>query len=83
MSQSIIVYTKNGCSKCDLSKAVLKGEGIDFLSINIEDDTPQGRDAYDYIVNVLELRSMPVIVKNDEVVMVGEFNPDKLKALKD
>lgn len=80
---SIIVYTKNGCSKCDLSKAVLNGEGIIFSSVNIEDDTPQGRDAFDYIVNVLELRSMPVIVKNDEVVMVGEFNPDKLKALKD
>lgn len=80
---SIVVYTKNGCSKCDLSKAVLKGEGIDFVSINIEDDTVEGKEAYEYIVNVLELRSMPVITKNDELVVIGEFNPDKLKKLKD
>lgn len=73
----IKVYTKNGCPQCDMTKNVLNGEGINFKLFNIEEDG----DAYEYIVNTLQLRQMPVIVAEGKEPFTG-FQPDKLLALK-
>lgn len=83
----IKVYTKNGCPQCDMTKRVLTGEGIEFTSINVEEvdengnKTEQAKKAYDYVVNELGLRSMPVVVVDEQEPFSG-FQPDKLQELK-
>ncbi|SDZ16137.1 glutaredoxin-like protein NrdH [Evansella caseinilytica] len=72
----VTVYTKNGCPQCDMTKVVLTGEGIAFETCNIEED----QKAYDYIVNTLNLRQMPVVVADGLEPFTG-FQPDKLKEL--
>lgn len=73
----ITVYTKNGCPKCDMTKKVLKSEGIEFETFNIE----KNAKAYDFVVNKLGLREMPVVVVEGQEPFTG-FQPDKLQALK-
>lgn len=77
----VTVYTKNGCPKCDMTKNVLNGEGIEFKAINIQDDTDEGRAGYTYVVDELGLSEMPVVVAEGHEIFTG-FKPDKLKALK-
>lgn len=59
-----------------MTKMVLNGEGIEFTSINVDED----QDAREYVLNVLELRSMPVVVVEGQEPFTG-FQPDKLKEL--
>lgn len=81
MSKKVLVYTKNRCIKCDMTKNVLTGEGIEFDAINIEDETDEGRAGYEFVTKVLELSSMPVVMFDGEFQFTG-FQPEKLKALK-
>ncbi|PLR75409.1 NrdH-redoxin [Bacillus sp. V3-13] len=74
---SVTVYTKNGCPKCDMTKNVLNGEGIEFETFNVEEN----EKAYDFVVNTLGLREMPVVVVEGQEPFTG-FQPDKLQALK-
>ncbi|PLT33120.1 glutaredoxin family protein [Bacillus sp. V5-8f] len=74
---NITVYTKNGCPRCDMTKNVLQGEGIEFQTFNVEED----EKAYDFVVNTLGLREMPVVVVEGQEPFTG-FQPDKLQALK-
>lgn len=73
----IIVYTKNGCPQCEMTKNVLKNEGLEYEAINVEED----EKAFDYIVNTLGLRQMPVVVVEGQQPFTG-FRPDKLQELK-
>lgn len=77
INMKITVYTKNNCPKCEMTKRVLKGEEIEFELRNVEED----QEAYDYVVNVLELREMPVVEAEGHEVFSG-FQPDKLQELK-
>lgn len=77
----VLVYTKNGCPKCDMTKNVLNGEGIEFDYINIQDDTDEGREGYRVVTEVLKRTEMPVVLSNGEFQFTG-FEPEKLKALK-
>ncbi|QQZ08485.1 glutaredoxin domain-containing protein [Heyndrickxia vini] len=72
----VTVYTKNGCPQCDMTKVVLNGEGIEFETFNVEED----ENAFDYVVNTLNLRQMPVVIVEGQEPFTG-FQPDKLKAL--
>ncbi|WEG18668.1 glutaredoxin-like protein NrdH [Alkalihalophilus pseudofirmus] len=69
----ITLYTKYGCPQCDMTKRVLDGEGIEYTSINVEDDA----EALDYVKNNLGFSSMPVVVKDGEEPFSG-FRPDML-----
>lgn len=71
------VYTKNGCPQCDMTKNVLNGEGIEFEIFNVEED----EKAFDYVVNTLGLRQMPVVEVEGQQPFTG-FQPDKLQGLK-
>lgn len=75
------MYTKNGCPKCDMTKNVLNGEGIEFDSINIEDETDEGREGLHFVTKVLERTEMPVLMLDGEFQFTG-FHPNKLKAFK-
>jgi glutaredoxin-like protein NrdH len=84
--KKITVYTKNGCPQCDMTKAVLSGEGVEFEIINVEDTNDDGtttekaQKAYDYVVNTLGLRQMPVVLIEGEEPFTG-FQPDRLQGL--
>jgi glutaredoxin-like protein NrdH len=73
----ITVFTKNGCPQCEMTKNVLKNEGIEFEVRNVEED----QEAYDYVVEVLGLRQMPVVEVEGQEPFTG-FRPDKLQELK-
>jgi glutaredoxin-like protein NrdH len=84
----ITVYTKNGCPQCEMTKNVLKGEGIEFKVVNVEEINPETQElteeaqkGYDFIVNELGLRQMPVVVVEGQEPFTG-FRPDKLHELK-
>lgn len=72
----VIVYTKNNCPQCELTKTVLSSEGVAYQTINVEDD----RDALHYVKSVLGFSSTPVIVADGHEPFAG-FHPDKLKEL--
>jgi glutaredoxin-like protein NrdH len=74
----VTVYTKYGCPQCDMTKRVLKDEGIEFDLINVEDD----EKAFTYIKEELGLSSMPVVVVEGQEPFTG-FRPDKLQQLKE
>lgn len=73
----IKVYTKNGCPQCEMTKNVLNNEGLEYEVINVEEDD----SAFDYVVNTLGLRQMPVVVAEGQEPFTG-FRPDKLQELK-
>ncbi|WP_226035761.1 glutaredoxin family protein [Aquibacillus saliphilus] len=75
---NVTVYTKYGCPQCEMTKTVLQGEGIEFNTINVEDD----QNALNYVKNELGFSAMPVIIKDGIDPIVG-FNPDRLKELQD
>lgn len=74
--KKITVFTKNGCPQCEMTKNVLKGEGIEFEVRNVEED----QEAYDYVVEVLQLRQMPVVEVEGQEPFTG-FRPDLLQSL--
>lgn len=74
--KNIVVYTKFGCPQCDMTKSMLSGEGVEFTTINIEEDEA----AYDHVVNTLGLRQMPVVVVEGQDPFSG-FRPDLLLTL--
>ncbi|MED3792506.1 glutaredoxin-like protein NrdH [Niallia alba] len=74
---NITVYTKYGCPQCDMTKRVLQGEGINFNTINVQDDEA----ALNYVKNELGFSSMPVVVA-DGIEPFSGFRPDILQALK-
>lgn len=75
--KKVMVYTKNGCPQCEMTKRFLTGEEIEFTSINIEED----EKALEYVKHTLGLTAMPVVVVEGEEPFTG-FRPDKLEELK-
>lgn len=73
----ITVFTKNGCPQCEMTKNVLKGEGIEFEVRNVEED----EEAFTYVVETLKLRQMPV-VEVEGLEPFSGFRPDILHTLK-
>ena len=73
----VTVYTKYGCPQCDMTKRVLTNEGIEFETINVEDN----EQAFTYIKEELGLSSMPVVIVEGQEPFTG-FRPDKLQELK-
>jgi glutaredoxin-like protein NrdH len=74
----VTVYTKYGCPQCDMTKRVLSSEGIEFETINVEDN----EQAFTYIKEELGLSSMPVVIVEGQEPFTG-FRPDKLQELKE
>ncbi|MCA1027063.1 glutaredoxin family protein [Cytobacillus kochii] len=70
------VYTKNNCPKCEMVKNVLNSNEIEYATINVEEDA----SAFDYLVNTLQMRQLPVIEPEEGEIFSG-FDPDKLNGL--
>jgi glutaredoxin len=61
-----------------MTKRVLTSEGIEFETINVEDN----EKAFTYIKEELGLSSMPVVIVEGQEPFTG-FRPDKLQELKE
>lgn len=72
----IKVFTKDNCMACKMTKNVLKDLGIDFSEVNIDQDS----EAFNYLIEN-NLRTLPIVEHNNEVVAMG-FQPQHLKKLK-
>lgn len=72
-----IVYTKNNCPQCEMTKRVLTELGVKFDTINVEEN----EEALRYVKDTLGFSAMPVIVAEGRTPFTG-FQPDKLNELK-
>lgn len=69
----IKVYTKTNCFPCKLTKRKLQELGVDFKEINVDEDLA----ALEYLME-FGLRSLPVVFKDDELLISGGFAPNIL-----
>lgn len=74
--KKVTVYTKHNCPACELTKTILVNEGIEFKTVNVEEDS----NALDYIKNTLGFTSVPVVEVEGSESFAG-FQPEKLKEL--
>jgi glutaredoxin len=63
----LTVYTKNNCPYCDRAKALLESRGVEYTTINLEDQ-PEVRN---FLVEQ-GLRSVPQIF-NDTTLLQGGY----------
>ena len=72
----IKVYTKNNCASCTFTKRKLQELGVDFKEINVDDDLA----ALEYLMEC-GLRSLPVVFKDDELLISGRYAPNILETI--
>lgn len=64
----LVVYTKNNCPYCDMAKALLTEEEIEFETINIEDDDT----AREFLISEGH-RTMPQIYEDGKLYVEGGY----------
>lgn len=72
----IKVISQNGCSPCQMVKAYLNNENVEYMDINISND-PKAVDKYG-------IMSTPVTIlvdEDEEIARVNGFNTSELDAL--
>ncbi|MGR3742455.1 glutaredoxin-like protein NrdH [Companilactobacillus sp. DQM5] len=74
---NIVVYSKNNCMQCKMTKRYLTEHDINFREINVSNEP----EYIDYLKG-LGYQSVPVVMPNDSDPIVG-FRPDALKDLVD
>ena len=72
-----VVYTKNDCRQCDMTKAQLTKNDIYFTAVNVEEDAT----AYHYVTEILGYRQMPVVLVStpDGDVVWSGFQPQMIR----
>ena len=68
----ITVYTRDNCVQCNRTKATLKKRDLEYVEIEIDDETADSFRELGYL-------SLPIVVANGEV-WTG-FRPDKIKEI--
>lgn len=78
----VTVYTKNNCPKCNMTKMVMDNEGIEYKTINVEEDLSQEEmDAkLDEFRNDGHMSFPIVVVEGQETF--SDFQPEKIQELK-
>lgn len=71
----MILYTKNNCAQCKMTKLHLTNLDIGYTERNVETN-----ERYMEQAKATGYTSMPIVVLNGEVVASG-FQPDKLNGL--
>lgn len=74
MSNDVVVYSKNQCVQCDMTKKVLDKRGVSYKVLNV-DEQPSLREK----VLAMGFRNMPVVAVGDK--MWAGFQPAQLNAL--
>lgn len=72
----ITVYTKNNCASCSFTKRKLQELGVNYKEINVDEDLA----ALEYLMKC-GLRSLPVVFKDDEPVVIGGYAPNILETI--
>lgn len=72
---NILIYTKNNCAQCNLSKHVLNDLGINYTEKNVDTNEKFMDEA-----KATGYKSMPIILKDGQVIASG-FMPDVLNQL--
>lgn len=72
----ITVYTKNNCASCTFTKRKLQQLGVNYKEINVDEDLA----ALEYLMKC-GLRSLPVVFKDDEPVVIGGYAPNILETI--
>lgn len=62
----ITIYSKNNCPFCDRAKALLESKGVEFKTVNIEEET----NAREFLMDQ-GLRSVPQVFKNGVLLPGG------------
>lgn len=75
MSKEIVVFSKNGCMPCKMTKDYLDRKGVGYEEKNISTDPKHVDEAME-----LGLQGVPVVLVDGEVYTIG-FEPDKLDKL--
>ncbi|WP_099974131.1 MULTISPECIES: glutaredoxin-like protein NrdH [Lactobacillaceae] len=74
---SIVVYSKNNCMQCKMTKKYLKEHNVNFVERNINDQ-PEYLDD----LKAQGFQSVPIVMNENINPIVG-FRPDSLKELID
>lgn len=72
----ITVFTKNNCPSCIFTKRKLQALGVNYKEINVYEDLA----ALEYLMKC-GLRSLPVVFKDDEPVVIGGYAPNILETI--
>ena len=74
---AVVIYTKNDCRQCDMTKGLLDRDGIYYTAVNVEEDAT----AYWYVTEHLGYRQMPVLEVStiEGNVIWSGFQPLKVK----
>ena len=72
---NILIYTKNQCVQCQMSKNVLNDLGINYTEKNVDTNEKFMDEA-----KATGYKSMPIILKDGQVIASG-FMPDVLNQL--
>ena len=74
---AVVVYTKNDCRWCDMTKRILDRENVNYTAVNVEEDPA----AFHYVTEILNRREMPVVIasaiEGDEIW--SGFQPAKIR----
>lgn len=73
----VVLYSKNDCIQCRMTKRNLDSLGIEYQEINL-DENPQFRE---YVTKDLGFMAAPVIVTDTDAW--SGFQPGKIRALKE
>ena len=71
----MILYTKDNCAQCKMTKLHLTNLGISYTELNVTEN-----ERYLEQAKVTGYTSMPIVVLNGRVIASG-FQPDKLNEL--
>lgn len=77
-----LVYTKNGCPKCEMTKKQLTAKGVDYEAINIE-TSGEFEEYIEMLKQGAATMSMPVVfpAKSTGLASWSDFQPQKIKEL--
>jgi glutaredoxin len=67
------IIGKEGCSRCKTVVSILENKNLEFEYIDIKSLEPPKRAQYLREADTKGERSLPILVKNDKVVLLSEI----------
>lgn len=83
----IVIFRKDNCVKCKMTKRVLEGYGVKPVLVDIYEADGSVTDQAQELMNKYVIKSAPIVVVKDKAGAVldvwSDFQIDKIKALVD
>ena len=81
----IVIFRKDNCVKCNMTKRVLEGYGVQPILADIYESDGSVTDQAQDLMNKYVIKSAPIVVVKDKAGVVldvwSDFQIDKIKAL--